>query len=203
VWLVAGKHKVRVEAVGCDGAEAEVLVIAGEGVRHVLDPCPARPAVAPKPAEVKPPEPPKPAAVPADPKPADRPSVPPAGLGAQGPAADATLAPRTLGWVAGGTGLALAAGGAVLALLAVSDAQTLRDDWSAYKIDEATYDQKRKSADTKHTVGLVLTGVGAVGLVGGAVLLLGPWSGRARSPSGASLDVHIGPNGGLSVSGRF
>lgn len=109
---------------------------------------------------------------------------------------------RTVGFVAGGTGLAVGLAGSILAVTARSAAQKAIDDCRARGFCSQDELDRHDSARGRNTLGLVLGGVGAAMLVGGAVLVL--TSPTASKTSSAWLTPQVGRSySGLSLGGSF
>lgn len=107
---------------------------------------------------------------------------------------------RVAAWVVGGTGLAAAGAGGILAGIRASEAQGILKRYESGEVIETDATTVRKNLDriaTERNVGFVVLGVGVVALVAAAVL----FNGSDASPVGAIIPTP----GGVSavVGGSF
>lgn len=112
---------------------------------------------------------------------------------------------RTAGFVTGGAGMAVLAGGAVFGILAVTTNSAANAECTdSLGCDAATVDRangKRDDARLFANVANVMIPVGVVAAGAGAVLL---WQGYKRKPSSSSASWTVTPTfGGLAVTGSF
>jgi len=110
---------------------------------------------------------------------------------------------RTVGWVAGGAGLATMAAGGVVALLAKSSFDVAKSAYdgcqSATCRDQNLQKEKTAISNADIATGLFIGG-GAAAAVGLVLVLAG--GGGGDEPNGASVSLSVLP-GGLSLGGRF
>lgn len=116
---------------------------------------------------------------------------------------------RTLGWVVGGAGVAVAGVGAVFGILAANQASNAKSNPTLCpnKVCTPAGRQEIDSASTKALISTIGVGVGAAAVATGVVLLLISPSSQERPPGGAAsarITPLLGPDAaGLSLSGGF
>lgn len=186
-----GEYTVEATAPGKATWSGKVQIEAGAGSKKVVIPALPDAAAAPPPAKPVKPEGPAGPEVPAGP---------------QETPGDGGSTLRTLGFVAGGVGLAGIAVGSVLGVMTLSKAAVTKD--GCPEMDPACLQGWRDAYDEGQTTGLISTigfGVGVAGLGAGvALLLLSRSSGAPAQGRQVWVAPQVGATGGqLSVGGRW
>jgi hypothetical protein len=186
-----GPHDVHAELSDGPPADVHLTVAAGEHKDVTL--AGATSAVAPSPAPVPP--------APVAPAPAPGPDTSPVSTPAPSDAATPSSGTTTLGWIVGGTGVALVAGGAVFWVLRGNEVSTLSGECGPTQhACPQSASSDISNGKTYDAVGMTLFIAGGAAVLGGAGLLL--FGGHSSTSTAVQVTPFVtGHSAGLGVTG--